>query len=69
MIHDNTTANRVKIILTGTVKCLRYLFASDRSDLDRQDSAYPEHNVQRLDSGGFNEAFIVAHWASFGPRY
>jgi hypothetical protein len=69
MIHDNTTANRVKVILTGMTKCLRYPFASARSDLDRRDSSRPQQSVLRPDSGGYNEAFIVSHWASFGPRY
>jgi hypothetical protein len=34
-----------------------------------QDFVNPEQNIHRPDSGGYNEAFIVSHWASFGPRY
>ena len=69
MIHDNTTANRVKLMLTGITNCLRWSVASTRNDIDMQDFVNPDQNIHRPDSGGYNEAFIVSHWASFGPRY
>jgi hypothetical protein len=69
MIFDNATANRVKIILTGITNCLGWSVVSTRNDIDRQDNDRPAHNALRPDSGGYNEAFIVSYWASFGPRH
>jgi hypothetical protein len=38
------------------------------SDITHNNSV-EESSRERLDCGGYNEAFIVQHWASYNPRH
>ena len=39
------------------------------SDLDSNSKQSYYESYERPISGGYNEAFIVQHWASYNPRY
>ena len=44
------------------------LFGKSRKQSAKLDTDIGSDN-NRPDSGGYNEAFIVQHWTSYGPRY
>ena len=53
--------------VTSTIVVKPYEF--DHSSKNQNGDSGIEPQTEHYCSGGFNEAFIFEHWASFGPRH
>lgn len=57
---------------TGLAKIFGFWGASrvsHRTDLDMKNHLRFEPSDKRAECGGFNEAFIMQYWASYGPYH
>lgn len=55
--------------LMAFLKFFRWSMASDRNIPDIKDDLRLDRHRDRMECGGYNEAFIVQQWASFGPHF
>ena len=56
-------------VLRVILKLFRWSYDSDRDDTVIEDNEMRNQHRDAMECGGYNEAFIVQHWASYGPRY
>ena len=69
MIQTTPTKSLSTDISTLIGRCFRYSRVTDRYQPGIEDAPELNSTVERPDYGAYNEAFIIHHWASFGPRY
>lgn len=69
MLQHETTTTGVKSKLDRVFGFLGISHKSNQTDVLRDDRPRSEPLRNRPDSGGYNEAFIMQHWASYGPRH
>jgi hypothetical protein len=66
--NDSTTANAV----ASLARIFGYFGRSqqaNQSDSDAYRDSKWESIDERPECGGFNEAFVIQHWASYSPRH
>ena len=68
MIQTTPTMSPSSAIYAAIGRWFRYSRVSDRNQSGIEDGVAPNPVDDRPDYGAYNEAFIVHHWASFGPR-
>ncbi len=64
--------SEIPAMLSGLAKSCGFFKASrvsHRSDLDMKNHLRSEASNERAECGGFNEAFIMQYWASYGPHH
>lgn len=69
MITQITTASPAKSMLAAIFSAFCRPAESSRDLINSRQQASQQQSPETMECGGFNEAFIVQHWASFGPRY
>jgi hypothetical protein len=69
MNQSNPNEIRSKPALTSIARWFRYSQTTDRAGPDSDGDPHMKPTGEQPDYGAYNEAFVIHHWASFGPRY
>jgi hypothetical protein len=69
MNQNNRKEIRSNPALESIAKWFRLSQSTDRSEPGIDDDPRLNQADGRPDYGAYNEAFVMQHWASFGPRF
>ena len=69
MNQSNLNEIRSNPALASITRWFRYSQTTDRAGPDNDGDLRLHPTGEQPDYGAYNEAFVMHHWASFGPRF
>jgi hypothetical protein len=69
MNQSNLNEIRSNTTLASIAMWFGFSQATDRASPDFDGNSRLNPTGEQLDYGAYNEAFVMHHWASFGPRF
>jgi hypothetical protein len=69
MNQSNPNLIRSNPALASIARWFGYSQTTDRAETDIDSDPRLNRTDGRPDYGAYNEAFVIQHWASFGPRF
>ena len=67
MIGNYPTTTSISSFLSEILSHFRKTGDSTQNDIEADPVAYADSSALRPECGGYNEAFVIQYWASYGP--